>query len=187
MHDRLRPLALALIIIAAPAAAQEYVIDTRGGHASINFKFKHLGYSWLTGHFKQFDGRFFYDPANVGATNISVNIDPASIDSNHAERDKHIKSDDYLDVAKYPKAGFVSTRVESTGKNTAKVHGKLTLHGVTKEITFDAALTGKGPDPWGGNRAGFEASYVINTEDFGMAFPPTNQIEMDLFIEGVYR
>ncbi len=78
-----------------PAKAADYIIDYKGAHASINFKVKHLGYSWLTGRFNVFDGKFSYDSNNVNASKINITIDTASVDSNHAERDKHLRGDKF--------------------------------------------------------------------------------------------
>ncbi|WP_352284762.1 YceI family protein, partial [Pseudoalteromonas sp. Q18-MNA-CIBAN-0097] len=80
----------AMMLSATAANAADYVIDTKGGHASVNFKIKHLGYSWLYGRFNTFDGTFSYDAKNPDASKIMVNIDTTSLDSNHAERDKHL-------------------------------------------------------------------------------------------------
>ncbi len=82
------------------ASAADYAIDTKGAHASINLKIKHLGYSWIQGRFNTFDGSFSYDPMNVSASKVTVNVDTASFDTNHAERDKHVRSEDFLEVKK---------------------------------------------------------------------------------------
>ncbi|MCC2616296.1 YceI family protein [Aestuariibacter halophilus] len=169
--------------LSLPALAADYVIDTKGAHASINFKIKHLGYSWLTGRFNTFDGTFSYDKANPGAAKVVVNIDTASIDSNHAERDKHIRSDDFLDVNQFPKAKFVSTNITDNGDGTLVVAGDLTLHGVTKSVTIDAYKIGEGEDPWGGYRAGFSGTTQLTLADFNINGPAT--IDLDLHIEGI--
>ncbi|MFT4631337.1 MAG: polyisoprenoid-binding protein YceI [Candidatus Azotimanducaceae bacterium] len=171
--------------VSAQAGAADYLIDTKGGHAAINFKYKHLGISWLTGSFNTFGGMFNYDPENIAATRITVDVNPLSLDSNHAERDKHIKSDDFLDVSKYAKAKFVSTSVTPNGDGKALVTGDLTLHGETNEIIIDASIVGAGDDPWGGYRVGFEGTTIIDTTAFGFQMPPENKVYMDLVIEGV--
>lgn len=169
-----------------PAAnADDYQIDVEGAHAFVNFKFKHLGYSWLTGTFKEFDGTFTWDPENVSESRVEVVLETASLDSNHAERDKHIRDEKYLDVERYPTARFVSTKIVDKGEGKLQVTGDLTLHGVTKQITFPAEVVGEGPDPWGGYRAGFAAEYVLDTTEFGMdEFKPLNKIWLELLIEG---
>ena len=146
---KLTPASLALIaaVLAAPAAqAADYVIDTAKAHASINFRIKHLGFSWLTGRFDTFNGTFSFDEATPGASKVKVEIDTDSVNSNHAERDKHLRGSDFLDTAKFPKATFESTSVLIDG-DKAKIAGNLTLHGVTKEVVIDAARVGGGSDP----------------------------------------
>jgi polyisoprenoid-binding protein YceI len=114
-------------------------------------------------------------------------VKTASLWSNHAERDKHIASKDFLDVGKFADAKFVSTAVKSTGEKTADVTGDLTLHGVTKPVTFKATFNGEGKDPWGGERAGFNAKTTLNLNDFGIKGPgPTSQTaDLDISLEGV--
>lgn len=179
-------LVAAIMFVASPIAqAADYLIDTKGGHAAVAFKFKHLGVSWLSGEFKDFDGTFTYDEADPTASAVTVNIRTASIDSNHAERDKHMRSEKFLDTDTFPEASFVSKRVSMMDDGAMKVVGDLTLHGVTKEVSVDANIVGMGDDPWGGYRAGFEGSAVVNTMDFGMKFPPTNTVHMMLLLEGI--
>ena len=186
----LSTLLLALSVLAVPAQAADYDIDTKGAHAFIQFKINHLGFSWLIGRFNKFDGQFSYDPKNPQASTITVNIDPASIDSNHAERDKHLRSKDFLDVSKFPTAKFVSTSYKAKGKDKAIVKGKLTLHGVTRTISINVKHVGEGKDPWGGYRAGFEGSTTLTLKDFGIDYnlgPASRTVEMFLSIEGIRR
>lgn len=113
-----QPFAILLLSLAMalPAqAAENYVIDTKGQHAFIQFKVQHLGYSWLIGHFNTFSGSFVYDEASPANNSIRVDIDVASLFSNHAERDKHLRSADFFDVARFPTASFVSTGYEERG------------------------------------------------------------------------
>ncbi len=166
------------------ANAADYVIDTKGAHASINFKVKHLGYSWLTGRFDDFSGTFSYDPAHPEASKISVTIDPESVNSNHAERDKHIRSGDFLDVSKYTNASFTSTKIEDLGDGKLKVYGDFTLHGTTKPIVINAEKIGEGDDPWGGYRAGFSGTTSFEMADYGLKMN-MGTVEMTLHIEGI--
>ncbi len=170
------------------ASAANYTVDDKGAHASINFKIKHLGYSWLTGRFDGFKGQFSYDPANVSASTINIEIDPKSINSNHAERDKHLKSGDFLDVEKFTRASFSSTSVTDKGNGHMTVNGDLNLHGVSKEISIDVLKVGEGKDPWGGYRAGFSGTVKIGLEDFGIPAklgPASTHVELELHIEGI--
>jgi len=168
--------------------AAEYKIDTKGAHAFIQFRIQHLGYSWLYGRFNEFSGDFSYDPASPESSKVSVMIETASVDSNHAERDKHLRSDDFLDVEKFPKASFVSTRVEPSDDGSAKVYGKLTLKDVTRELVLDVDKVGMGEDPWGGFRAGFQGSTKFALKDFNIMKdlgPLSQEVEMILSIEGI--
>ena len=186
---KLLPLLL-LLSFTLPATAADYVIDTKGAHAFIQFKIKHLGYSWLYGRFNTFEGDFSYDPANPGAAKIRVDIETASVDSNHAERDKHLRSDDFLDVKKFPKSSFVSTRYEAMGDGKAKLHGKFTLHGVTKNIVIDVEKIGMGPDPWGNKRAGFFGTTTIALKDYGITKnlgPASTHVDLELSVEGIMK
>ena len=121
----------AILLACGPLSASDYVIDTEGGHAFIQFRISHLGYSWLTGRFNRFTGEFSYDGKAPEAAVVSVEIDTASIDSNHAERDKHLRDEDYLDVTRFPKARFVSTGYRPTGEGKGVLIGDLTLRGIT--------------------------------------------------------
>ena len=186
-------LALALSSgLSLPALADNYVIDTKGAHASINFAVKHLGYSWLTGRFDNFSGEFSYDPAKPEASTISVTIDTTSVNSNHAERDKHLRSDDFLNVDKFPKATFVSKQIKLDGddKNEFDIIGDLTLNGVTKSVTIEVEKIGEGKDPWGGYRVGFEGETEINMRDFNIKMdlgPASQVVKLELHVEGIKK
>ena len=178
---------LAFSAMALPASAADYVIDTKGAHASINFQVKHLGYSWVVGRFDRFSGGFSFDDKAPQNASIKVEIDTTSVNSNHAARDKHLRSGDFLDTEMFPKASFESTSVEVTGK-TAIVHGKLTLHGETRDITMNANFVGGGKDPWGGYRVGFVGTTKFALADFGISFnlgPASKEVELTLHIEGI--
>lgn len=178
----------AMLVAAQPAAADNYLIDMKGAHASINFRIKHLGYSWLSGRFDKFSGSFAFDDKNPAASNVKVEIDVTSINSNHAERDKHLRGPDFLDVAKYPTASFESTGVKDNGEGKATITGKLTLHGVTKDVAIDAVRIGGGADPWGGFRQGFAGTTKLTLADFGITRdlgPASKDVELTLDVEGV--
>ena len=175
--------------ISLPVFSADYIIDTNGAHASINFKIKHLGYSWLYGRFDNFSGNFSFDPKKPEASTIRVMIETASVNTNHAERDKHLRSNDFLSASKYPKASFVSTRIEESGNNKAKIYGILTLRGVKKDIVINGYKVGEGKDPWGGYRAGFSGTTSLALKDFGMQDlgPASTHVEMQLEIEGIRK
>lgn len=173
---------------AGQAMAADYAIDKQGQHAFVNFKISHLGYSWLYGTFKDFDGSFSYDAAKPQDSKVNVTLNTTSVDTNHAERDKHLRSDDFLNVGEHPIATFTSTAVKSTGAGTADISGDLTLNGVTKPVVIAATFIGEGKDPWGGYRAGFEGSATLKLKDFDIQKdlgPASQEVELIISVEGV--
>ncbi|MWV15035.1 YceI family protein [Pseudomonas sp. L-22-4S-12] len=188
LKQSLAALTLGAALFAGQAMAADYAIDKQGQHAFINFKISHLGYSWLYGTFKDFDGSFSFDAKAPEASKVNVSINTASVDSNHAERDKHLRSGDFLNVEKNPTATFASTSVKSTGADTADITGNLTLNGVTKPVVIKAKFLGEGSDPWGGYRAGFEGSTTLKLKDFDIQKdlgPASQEVELILSVEGV--
>lgn len=181
-------LGAALLTASLGAQAADYAIDKKGQHAFINFKINHLGYSWLYGTFRDFDGSFSYDESAPEKSQVKVTINTASVDSNHAERDKHLRSGDFLNVDKHPTATFVSTAVKPTGDKSADIEGNLTLNGVTKPVVIKASLTGMGKDPWGGYRAGFEGTTTLTLKDFNIEKdlgPASQTVDLILSVEGI--
>lgn len=189
----MKKLLLATAILATSAFsvnAADYKVDYEGAHAAIQFKIQHLGYSWLTGRFNKFDGEFSYDPAKIEDSKINMTIDVGSVDSNHAERDKHLRSPDFLNAKKYPTATFVSTDVIVQGEGEFDVVGDLTLNGVTKQVVIDAELVGEGKDPWGGYRAGFTGETTFALKDFDIQKElgaASTHVTLELNIEGIKK
>ena len=179
-----------VMLVALPGTtviAADYKIDP--AHSFIEFRIKHLGYSWLYGRFDKISGEFSYDSGKAEASRFSVEVDPASIDTNHAERDKHLRNKDFLDVKKFPTSTFKSTRF--TGNAAGGVlEGVFTLHGVSKTIKIDVEKVGEGKDPWGGYRAGFIGSMKLALKDYGITYnlgPASEVMELDLSIEGIRK
>lgn len=170
------------------ATAATYVIDDvkSGAHSQLDVKVSHLGISWVKGRFDDFSGSFEYDKNKVNDSSVEVTIQTSSFDSNHAKRDKHIMSSDILNASKYPTATFKSTSIQDMGDGKVKVNGDLNLHGVTKAISFDAALIGEGKSPWGDYRAGFEGSADLKFADFNIDTKKigTDNFTMNMFFEG---
>ncbi|HCU88789.1 MAG TPA: YceI family protein [Gammaproteobacteria bacterium] len=186
---RLNLLGAALIasLIGNNSWAADYTVDL--SHAFIQFRISHLGYSVLAGRFNDFSGEFSWDKETPEGATITVNIKTASIDTNWAERDKHLREPDFLDVERFPKATFRTTEYAGDASG-GKLDGELTLHGVTKPITLDVKAIGEGDDPWGGYRAGFRATTTIDRTDFGISRdlgPTANTMDFDLFIEGIRK
>ena len=176
---------LGFSIVGFSASADDYVIDTKGAHAFVQFRVKHLGYSWLYGRFNDFDGEFTYDPKDDAKNKVVMNVDVTSLDSNHAERDKHLSEAKYLNSKKNKTAKFVSTSFKTVSDNKAELAGQLTMLGVTKSVTFDVDIIGGGKDPWGGHRQGFEARATIDSSDFGLkSAKKVGQVELVVSIEG---
>jgi len=175
-----------------PAWAADYAIDTAGAHAFVQFRVKHLGYSWLNGRFNNFDGSFTLDESDPSKNAASVTIDVTSLDSNHAKRDKHLKSDDFLDAGQFPEATFVSTAFTPGDNGGGTLTGDLTLHGVTNSIDIAVEKIGEGKDPWGGYRAGFEGTTSFAMADFGIDAvsklgPAAGTVELTLSVEGIKK
>jgi polyisoprenoid-binding protein YceI len=188
-YKLLSSIALTIVLTVPPLLqAADYVIDTEKAHAFIQFRIKHLGYSWLLGRFNDFDGTFSYDEANPAAAKVEVTIRTASIDSNHAERDKHLRGKEFLEVDKFAQATFVSTGFTEHDDKTAVLTGNLTLHGVTRPVSLAVKHIGHGPDPWGGKRRGFEATTSLKLADYNIDFdlgPAAREVELFLTIEGI--
>jgi len=190
MKARTTLLAALILLVGTPLAAQaeKYAIDSKGAHAYVQFKISHLGYSWLMGRFNRFDGSFVYDEADPARSAIEVTVETASIDSNHAERDKHLRSEDFLHVAEHPQARFVSTAYTPLSGNEARVEGEFTLRGVTRPVSLTVTQVGAGEDPWGGFRRGFAGSMKIRLKDYGIDYnlgPAAEELELMVGFEGI--
>lgn len=160
-----------LLIAAAPQAfASVYAIDT--DHTTIEFKIRHL-FSWTKGTFNEYEGSFVYEPDAPEAWQVSADIQAASVDTHNAERDKHLRGKDFFDVENFPVMSFKSTSVTDVTRDAAKLHGQLTLHGVTRPVTLDVEIHGSGKDAWGNELAGFTAETKINRRDFGLSWSKT--------------
>jgi polyisoprenoid-binding protein YceI len=140
-------------------------------HSAAHFSVRHLMISNVRGEFTKISGSALVNSADHAKSSVEITIDAASINTREPQRDEHLRSADFLDVAKYPTLTFRSKRIEPLGPEEFKVTGDLTIHGVTKEVTFD--IEGPTPpvkDPWGNIRAGITAAAKINRKDFGVAF-----------------
>jgi polyisoprenoid-binding protein YceI len=175
-------------VFTLPAYAADYVIDTQKAHAFIDFRIQHLGFSWMSGRFNDFEGTFSYDPENPEASKIDVKIDVASVDTNFAERDKHLR-EQFLETAEYPDARFTSTSFEQQEDGTLLMKGDFTLHGVSKPMTIPVQKVGEGDDPWGGYRVGFygETSFIIEDYEIDVSKlgPSSQEVFLILSIEGI--
>ena len=162
--------AAALAVLGSAVRAAEYEIDP--AHTSVAFKAKHVT-GKVPGRFTSFSGSFSYDKKNPKSWKAEAKIDPASINTDNEQRDKHLKSDAFFDVAKCPEMSFKSTKVTDVKGDRAKLHGDLTMHCVTKPIVLDLEIGGVDKDPWGNETAGFEATATVDRKDWGISWNKT--------------
>jgi len=139
-------------------------------HSCIHFSIRHFVVSKIHGRFTKWGGTLQLDEAAPTSSQVEIQIDPTSIDTNEPRRDGHLQGPDFFDVAQYPQITFKSTRVEPLGGDRYRVTGDFTMRGVTKPITLEVEHGGSVKDPWGNNRGGFSLKGSINRKDFGMAF-----------------
>jgi polyisoprenoid-binding protein YceI len=176
----------------APVPAGTYNLDT--AHSIIGFAVRHLEINWVEGRFKDFTGVVNYNDEDVTRSTVEFTARIESIDTGIAPRDKHLRTADFFDVAKYPEMKFVSTKIEKKGRDRYVLHGDFTLKGVTRQIEFPFTYTGAVKDPWGGTRFGIEAHTKIDRRDYGITygnalagggFDVGNEITIDLQLEAV--
>jgi polyisoprenoid-binding protein YceI len=179
---------LILVCSHAYAEADAYRIDD--SHSFANWNIRHVA-SKTSGTFSDIKGKIMIDANNLANSSVEAKINMLSVNSSHVKRDEHIKKAEYLDVEKFAVMTFVSKKIEAKSNTEGLMTGSLTMHGVTKEMTFPFKVLGFGNDPWGGFRAGFEAHTSLKASDFGFAWPlkkdaPVgDDIEITLLIEGV--
>ena len=150
-----------------------WVIDPT--HSEIQFKVKHLVISTVTGSFKTFEGTVETDGDDLTTANIQFSADVASIDTNQAQRDEHLRSGDFFDAENYPKLTFTSTGLEKTGEDTYKLAGDLTIKGTTKAVVLEAEYGGAMTDFYGQSKAGFEINGKISRKEFGLTWSATTE------------
>ncbi len=159
---------LVLLGIGLNLSAADYTIDTT--HSHVMFKIKHLAISTVTGRFDTFKGEFSFDPENFEKAGGWVTIETASINTDVDDRDKHLRSEDFFHVEKYPTMRFESTAVERVDDKHFKLIGNLEMHGVTKPVTLDVEYAGMVKDPWGNTRVAFNAEGKLNRKDYGLTW-----------------
>jgi polyisoprenoid-binding protein YceI len=137
-------------------------------HSTVEFAVKHLVVTTVKGHFREFEGALQIDEANPGSSSVIASIDVASIDTNLADRDAHLRSDDFFNAERFPRITFESSRVEPVDEARAKLHGNLTIRDVTKPVVLDMEYEGQVDDPWGNRRAAFTATTRISRREFNI-------------------
>jgi polyisoprenoid-binding protein YceI len=166
MRSTVLSLAVAALAASPALAAETYTIDKN--HSEASFQVRHLGISNVRGRFEDFDGAIEIDRAKPEASSVSFTIQAASINTNTPDRDKHLRSADFFDVANHPTLTFKSTAVKPNGKDSFLVTGDLTMRGVTKQVSLPVTLLGEGKDPMGNDKIGFETGVTLNRTEFGL-------------------
>ncbi len=167
-----------------------WTVDT--AHSEVGFSVRHMMVSKVRGRFAKFEGTIV-TADDISKSSVTASVDLNSIDTNNEQRDNHIRSADFFEVEKYPTMTFASTSISEQGDKYL-LTGDLTLHGVTKSVTFELEVNGFGPDPYGGTRAGFSAKGVISRDDFNIGIPMPmdgggvvvgDKVNIDLEIEAI--
>jgi len=165
-------LALAVVLAVAAPALRAEVYEIDASHSQVGFRIKHL-VGRVPGRFTKFSGTIDFTPGKPETWKVDATIDPASINTDNEKRDGHLRAPDFFDVEKFPAMSFKSTKVTDVKGETAKLHGDLTMHGVTKPVVLDLELGGTTKDPWGNVKAGFSAKGKVNRKDFGIVWNKT--------------
>ena len=177
--------------MSAAAMATEYDVDS--AHSHVGFTVKHL-VGKVPGEFKDYTGKFNFDEKKPASFNADFEIKAASISTGNEKRDAHLKTAEFFDVEKFPNITFKGTAMKSTGAKKYKLMGDMTMHGVTKPVTFDVEYGGTAKDPWGNMRAGFTATTKLDRKDFGIIWNKTldsggmmigNEVSIELDLEAV--
>lgn len=149
-------------------ALEKWEIDS--SHSGVHFSVRHMVVAKVRGQFARWTGSILAEDGDLGRASANVVIDASSIDTGVADRDTHLKSPDFFDVANYPEITFESTRVEKESDEALRVTGDLTIRGVTREVVLEVEYAGRTKDPWGNERAGFTAKTAIDRKDFGLTW-----------------
>lgn len=172
---------------AAPASAAPVTWKIDPAHTTVGFRIKHMEASWFHGRFNEVSGTVIHDVENPSGSSITFEIATASVDTNHKDRDDHLRNADFFNAKVHPKIGFRSTEVAAAGKDKLKVKGMLSLHGVEKELEFTADVTGTGKAPWG-ELIGFEAAFTVKRSEYGItAYPGAlgEEVRVNVAIEAI--
>lgn len=159
---------IALFSVALLQAQTTWNIDA--SHSSIRFAVDHMVISEVEGIFSTYEGSVITTTADFSDAKINFTVDVNSVNTDNAKRDEHLRGADFFETSNYPKMTFVSTSVVKTAPGKYNLKGKLSLHGVTKEITLAMTYGGTTKDPWGNTKAGLKVTGVINRTDFGLKY-----------------
>ena len=167
-------------------AASKYRVDPV--HTSVVFKIKHLGITYVYGRFNDPRGEVIWDKDKPDRSSVDMYVRAKDVDTNNDKRDNHLRSPDFFNVKEHSRIKFKSNDFKKVGEDLYEVTGDLILHGVTKRLTVTVKDTGKGRDPWGGIRQGFETVFKIDRTEFGMANlldAVGAEVELRVAVEGI--
>jgi polyisoprenoid-binding protein YceI len=139
-------------------------------HSKVQFSISHMVISEVTGRFKDFDATLVQTNDDLSDSKLNATIKVSSINTDNEKRDGHLKSADFFGAEKFPEIAFVSNSFKKSGKDTYKISGDLTMHGITKPVVLDTKFNGQIKDPWGNMIAGFKATTTVNRKDFGIVW-----------------
>ena len=182
-------------VLLSSGAAQAATYKVDAGHSGVTFRIRHI-LTTVTGRFTGFEGTIVFDEKAPESASVQGSIEVATINTDNEKRDGHLQSPEFFDVAKYPRITFKTTKITDvdTNKNTAKVHGTLSMHGVEREIVLDGQFLGSAKDPWGNERAGFRGTATLDRKDYGLTWSKTleggtllvgDDVEIELNVEAV--
>lgn len=190
-----RAIILTIVMIAmfamTASAADKYMVDQ--GHSTIEFGVKHMVVTTVKGVFKEYEGHATIDMEDPTKSSVEIKIMTASVDTDHGDRDDHLRGDDFFSAEKYPEMHFVSSKVVKDGDDYV-AHGKLTIRDVTKDVKIPFELNGPIEDPWGNTRVGIEGKLKLNRKEYGLNFDNTlanggmvvgDEVKIELNIEFV--
>jgi polyisoprenoid-binding protein YceI len=146
----------------------DYTIDP--AHSRIGFSVRHAMVSNVRGEFTEYEGKLHLDGADPAKSSAEIVIKVASVDTKQAQRDEHLRTGDFFSAETHPEITFRSTSAEEVGEDTYRMHGDLTIKGVSRPVTLDLEFTGASVDPYGANRAGFEGSASVDRTDWGLTY-----------------
>lgn len=141
-----------------------------GSHSGLHFSVRHLVIAKVRGQFSRWTGTLVVPDGDFSRASVEAVIDASSIETGVADRDTHLKSPDFFDVAQYPEVTFKAARLEPRGDTDARLVGALTIKGVTRDVVLDVERLGQAKDPWGNERAAFSAKTSIDRRDFGLTW-----------------
>jgi polyisoprenoid-binding protein YceI len=182
---------LILLLASISYGADTFKIDPV--HSAIGFSVRHLVISNVKGNFTDYSGTIVYDSLDISKSSVEISIKASSINTDNTDRDKHLQGPDFFDAVKFQEIAFKSSKIEKKD-GILYITGNLTMHGVTKELTFPFSILGTTNDPWGNFRMGAEAGLELNRQDFGLAWNKAletgglvvgNEVKIELNIEAV--